>query len=174
MGEDSSDFEQEAWVHTLSNSCVMSRNATEQYCLFSKVPRMISVILWTWLMVVCCCRNPNWWSRRIRFSTSIGRSILSIVISKILLIIGSKPIDLYKLNSSSCLRGFGIITIYVTFHWAAKYPVQIMELHMDVTWTVPFLGISFNILPVIRSYPGACLGLRSFLYHIFHFRFRIV
>jgi hypothetical protein len=26
---------------------------------------------------------------------------------------------------------------------------------------MPFLGIPFNILPVIRSYPGAFLGLRS-------------
>jgi hypothetical protein len=32
---------------------------------------------------------------------------------------------------------------------------------MDGRWIMPFLGSSFNILPVIRSYPGVFLGLRS-------------
>jgi hypothetical protein len=31
---------------------------------------------------------------------------------------------------------------------------------------MPFLGISFNILPVIRSYPRAYLGLRSFCVYV--------
>jgi hypothetical protein len=30
---------------------------------------------------------------------------------------------------------------------------------MDVRWTKHFLGISFNIMPVIRSHPGAFLRL---------------
>jgi hypothetical protein len=147
----------------------MSRNAAEQYSLFPNVPRMSSVILCTCSMLVCCCRNPNWWSGRIPFSSSIGRNILSEVFSKILLIIGSKLIGLYKPTSSSGLPGFAFIMICATFHWAGKYPLLRMKLHMDVRRTMPSLSISFKILPVIRSYPGACLGLRSFLYHILDF-----
>jgi hypothetical protein len=37
--------------HTLSNACVMSRNAAEQYCFFSKVSLIISVIRWLPLAV---------------------------------------------------------------------------------------------------------------------------
>jgi hypothetical protein len=42
-------------------------------------------------------------------------------------------------------------------------------LHIVVTWTMPFLGISFSILPVIRSCPRDFLGLRSFLYYVLNF-----
>jgi hypothetical protein len=69
---------------------------------------------------------------------------------------------LYELASSSGLPHFGINMVCSTFHWAVKYPVLIMQLHMDVRRTMPFLGISFNILFAIRSYTGAFLELRSF------------
>jgi hypothetical protein len=39
--------------------------------------------------------------------------------------------------------------------------VPVLELHMDVRWIIHFLGTSFNILPVIGSYPGTFRGLRS-------------
>jgi hypothetical protein len=35
-----------------------------------------------------------------------------------------------------------------------------MALHIVVRWTIHLLGISFNIFPVIRSYPGAFFGLK--------------
>jgi hypothetical protein len=90
----------------------MSMNtAEEQYCFFSKVPLIISVIRCTCSVVECFCRNPNWWSRRIRFSSSIGRNLLSIAFLNILLIIGSKLISLYELASSSSFPGFGIFVI---------------------------------------------------------------
>jgi hypothetical protein len=112
-------------------------------------------------MVECFCRNPNWWPGRIRFSTSIGRNLLSIAFSKILPSIGSRLIGLYELASCSGLPGFGIIMICATFHWTRKYPVLITALHIVVRWTMPFLCISSNIHPIIRSYPEAFLGLRS-------------
>jgi hypothetical protein len=89
---------------------------------FSKVPLIISVIRCTCSMVECFCRNPNWWSERIRFPSSIGRNLLSIAFSKIRLIIGSRLIGLYELAFSSGLRGFGIIMKCATFHWTGKYP----------------------------------------------------
>jgi hypothetical protein len=128
---------------------------------FSEVPLIISIIRCTCSVVECFCWNPKWWSGRIRFSSSIERNLLSVAFSKILLIIGSRLIGLYELASSSCIPGYGIIMICVTFHWTGKYSVLIIVLYIVVRWTVPFLGISFNILPVIRSYPGALLGLTS-------------
>jgi hypothetical protein len=119
---------------------------------------MISVSRCTCTLVECFCQNPNWWSRRIQFASSIVLNLFS----KILLIIGSRLIGLYELASSSGLPGFGIIIICATFHWTGKYPVLIIALQIVFGWTIFFLGISFNILPVIRSYPGAFLGLRSF------------
>jgi hypothetical protein len=50
----------------------------------------------------------------------------------------------------------------VTFHWTRKYPILIIALHIVVRWTMPFLGISFKIFLVIRSYPGAFVWFRSF------------
>jgi hypothetical protein len=128
---------------------------------FSKIPLIISVIRYTFSVVECFCQNTNWWSGRIQFSYSIRCNLLSIAFLKILLIVGSRVISLHELASSSTLTDFGIIMICMTFHWTGKYPVLIIALHIAVRWTVTFLGISFNILPVIRSYPGAFLGLRS-------------
>jgi hypothetical protein len=91
------------------------------------------------------------WVDSIRFSSSTRHNLLSMAFSKILLITGSKLIGLYELTSSGNLPGFGIIMICTTFHWARKYPVQIIGLHTVVRKTMPFLGISFNILPVIKS-----------------------
>jgi hypothetical protein len=120
----------------------------------------MSVIRCMCSVIECFCRNPNWWSGRIRFSSGIGRNLLSIASSKILLIIGSRLIGLCELASSSGLPGSGIIMICATFHWGGNYPVLIIALHIVVRW-MPFLGISFNILPVIRSYPWDFLGLTS-------------
>jgi hypothetical protein len=36
-----------------------------------------------------------------------------------------------------------------------------MELYLDGRRTTPFLGICFSVLPVIRSYAGAFVGLSS-------------
>jgi hypothetical protein len=96
------------------------------------------------------------WSWRIQFSSIIGRQFLSIAF------IGSRLIGLYELASSSGFPGSGIIMICATFHWTGKYRVLIIALHITVRWIMLFLGVYLNILPVIRSYPGAFLGLRSF------------
>jgi hypothetical protein len=130
---------------------------------FSKVPLMISVILCICSIVEICCRNPNWWSGRIRFSSSIGPHLLSIAISKILLIIGNKLIGLYEPTSSSSSPGFGLIMVYATFPWAGKYPVLIMELHVD------FYGHFFQYFPrnLVTSwgFPWA----EIFLYYVLNF-----
>jgi hypothetical protein len=120
---------------------------------------MISVILLTSAVVECCCRNPNWWSGMVRFSSNIGRNPLSVAVLNILLSLGTRLIGLYEPTSPSGLQGFEIMTC-PTFHWDVKYPIQIMELRMYVRWTMHFLGISFNIFPVTRSYPGTFLELR--------------
>jgi hypothetical protein len=150
-----------SWCHTLWNACVIFRNAAEQYYFFSKVPHIISAIPCTCSMVECCCRNPNWWSGNILVPSNIRRNLYNIAFSNILPITDSKLIGLYELTSPSGLPGFGVIIICAIFHWARKCPVPVIELHIDVRWTMHFLGNSFNILPVIKSYHGAFLALRS-------------
>jgi hypothetical protein len=131
----------------------MSRNAAEQYCFF-KIPLMISVILCTYSMIEF---GPG------GFGFLLISSVISWVqlFSNTLSIVGSKLVGLHEPTSSGGLPGFAIIVICATFHWAGKHPALITELHRDVRLTMHFLGISVNILSVIRSYPEAFLGLRS-------------
>jgi hypothetical protein len=140
---------------------VISRNATEQYCVFLS-SSISSVIQCYCSMAECCTRNQNCLSGKIRVYSNIRHNLLSTSFTKILFIIGSMLIALHELNSPSCLPGFRIIKICATCFWSRKYPVLILiELHMLVRWTVSCLGISFNILPVIGSYPRDFFGLRS-------------
>jgi hypothetical protein len=122
----------------------------------------ISVIRCTCRTVECFCRNPNWWSGRVWFSFGIELDLLSIAFSKILITIVSRLIGLYELSYSSVYQVSGSL-------WSTRLstelgnPVLITALHLVARWIMPFLGISFKILPVSRSYPGAFLGLRFFV-----------
>jgi hypothetical protein len=91
------------------------------FLFFCKVHLIICVIQCTCSMVECFCQNPNWWSRRIWFSSSIEHNPLSTAFSKNFLIILSRLIGLYQLACSSSLPGCRIIMICSTFHWTGKY-----------------------------------------------------
>jgi hypothetical protein len=90
-------FEREAWVSDfIKRLCDVQEGCRAVLFFFflPKVPLIIFVIQCTCSVVECFCQSPNWWSRRIRFSSSVGRNLLSIAFSKILLIIGSRLIGL--------------------------------------------------------------------------------
>jgi hypothetical protein len=136
---------------------------------YTNYKKLIPVILCTCSMVEYCCRNANSWSGKISFW--YWRNLYSIAFSKVLLVTVSKLIGLYELTSSSGFQGFGFIIISATFRWAGKGPLLLIELHKDIKWEMSFLGNSFNILPIIKSYPGAFLALRSSCVVFFYYYF---
>jgi hypothetical protein len=64
--------------------------------------------------------------------------------------------------SSTGFLGTRIVTIWETFHWPGKYPVLRTLSNSWVIAHMPTSGSYFNILPVIRSYPGVFFGRSQF------------
>jgi hypothetical protein len=68
-------------------------------------------------------------------------------------------IGLYALVCCGGLRGLAIMITRAYFHWSGKWPRRKILLYIIVSSTAAFLGSSFKIFPVMRSYHGALCGL---------------
>jgi hypothetical protein len=71
---------------------VMSKNAAEQCCLFSRASFIFCTIRCVYSIVECLCQKPNWWLGISLSISIIGRSLVKSRFSKILDAIGRRLI----------------------------------------------------------------------------------
>jgi len=121
--------------------------------LFCRSLLMLFISLCTSCTVPCFGRNPNWCEGMALFV-----SLFSINVSKILDSSGRRLMGLYDVTSVGFLSGLAIMIICPIFQWHGKYSSLKIALYICVIARMPFLGSSFRIFPVMKSYPGALVG----------------